>query len=630
MQMPLNLVSRLDTGTTRLDSPPPTRHECVMRTPRLAVAFLFAANAALVTADEWTDRLDAIASNAGSMTEAQRLQALFDTTWDWSMEQYPTFAMTLKHMRARPGWTDMSPEAIAYRKTQPPLWLKTLEAIDRSKLGPVDQVSYDLFKRQTEDSIDGDRFPAELLPVSQRNGVQQSAAGFLERLSPRSVADYELQIAQLRLLATRIDHEVALMREGLARGVTNPKITMRDVADQVASQIPADALESPLLTSFKKMPPTIGAEDAARLKAEAVAAFDGGVREAFARMHEFLVKEYIPAARESVAQSDLPDGEAWYAWHVREETSTNLTPREIHDIGLREVARIRAEMVRVKEESGFEGTMEEFFTFLRTDPQFFFTEKEDLLEATRAIMKRADPELMALFGRLPRSTYGVKAIPEYSEKSQTTAYYQRSSLKAGRPGYYFVNTYALHTRPKWEMEALSLHEAVPGHHLQIALAEEIEGLPEFRRMGGYTAFVEGWGLYSESLGEEMGFYKDPYSKFGQLTYEMWRAVRLVVDTGLHAFGWSRQQAIDYFKANAPKTENDITVEIDRYIVMPGQALAYKLGELKLKELRAYATAELGAKFDIRAFHDEVLRHGAVSLDVLETQVKAWVAARKAG
>jgi uncharacterized protein (DUF885 family) len=466
--------------------------------------------------------------------------------------------------------------------------------------------------------------------VSQRDGIQQDAAAFLERLSPRTVADYELQIAELKLLAPRIDQEVALMREGLKRGVTNPKVTMRDVAEQVVSQIPADALSSPLLVSFAEMPANIGEEDAKRLKAGAVAAFDGGVRQAFARMHEFVVKEYEPAARESVALSDQPDGAAWYAWLVREETSTDFTPREIHDIGLREVARIRAEMEKVKAETGFEGSMQEFFTFLRTDPQFFFTKKEDLLEATRALMKRADPELMALFGTLPRSTYGVKQIPEYSEKSQTTAYYMQCSVKSGRPGYYFVNTYALDTRPKWEMEALSLHEAVPGHHLQIALAQEIDGLPEFRRMGGYTAFVEGWGLYSESLGEEMGFYKDPYSKFGQLTYEMWRAVRLVVDTGLHAFGWSRQQAIDYFKANAPKTENDITVEIDRYIVMPGQALAYKLGELKLKELRAYATTELGPKFDIRAFHDEVLRHGAVSLDVLETQVKAWVAAQKAG
>ena len=601
-----------------------------MRTFRIVLALMMIASAAILRADEWSDRFDAIAAKRDSMSEAERLHAFFDTSWDWSMAQFPEFATSLKHPRARPGWTDMSPEAIAYRKSQSPLRLKVLATIDRSALGEVDQVSYDLFKRLTEDSIDGDRFPDELLPVSQRNGIQQRAASFLAQLPARSVADYEFQIEELRLLPKRIDQEVALMREGVAKGVTNPKITLRDVAQQILSQAPADAIESPLLRAFKEMPATIPASEADKLRAAAVAAFDGGVRQAFEKLHEFFVTEYLPASRESVAQSELPDGEAWYAWRVRAQTSTDLTPREIHELGLREVARIRAEMEKVKASTGFEGTMEEFFTFLRTDPQFYFTEKEDLLAATRDIMKRADPELMHLFGKLPRTTYGVKPIPEYSEKSQTTAYYQRGSVQAGRPGFYFVNTYALHTRPKWEMEALSLHEAVPGHHLQISLAQEIEDLPDFRRMGGYTAFVEGWGLYSESLGGEMGFYKDPYSKFGQLTYEMWRAVRLVVDTGIHAFGWSRERAIEYFKANAPKTENDITVEIDRYIVMPGQALAYKLGELKLKELRAHATEELGAKFDIRAFHDEVLRHGAVSLDVLETQVKAWVAAKKAG
>ena len=596
-----------------------------MRTPLVAVAVFVAVSASNLGADEWSERLDAIATNSNPMSESGRLHALFDTVWDWTMAQHPGFATMEKHIRARPGWTDMSPEAIACRKTQPQAWLDVLAKIDRSALAGEDQVSYDLFKRLQQDSIDGSRFPTELLPVSQRNGIQQQASSFFARLPARSVADYEQMIADLRLLAPRIDQEVALMREGIARGVTNPRITMRDTSDQVAAQIPEDPMDSPLLLPFTKMPATIPEEDAKRLKAEAVAAFEGGVRQSFAKMRECLVEEYIPAARESVGMSGLPDGGAWYAWRVREHTSTGLTPREIHEIGLREVARIRAEMEQVKTESGFKGTMEEFFEFLRSDPQFYFTRKEDLLVATRDIMKRADPGLMALFGKLPRTTYGIVPVPEYSEKSQTTAYYERSSVKGGKPGYYFVNTYALHTRPKWEMEALSLHEAVPGHHLQISLAQEIEGLPEFRRMGGYTAFTEGWGLYSESLGEEMGFYRDPYSKFGQLTYQMWRAVRLVVDTGIHAFGWSRQAGIDYFKANAPKSENDITVEIDRYIVMPGQALAYKLGELKIMELRAFATAELGARFDIRAFHDEVLSHGAVSLDVLDTQVREWVA-----
>jgi uncharacterized protein (DUF885 family) len=310
-------------------------------------------------------------------------------------------------------------------------------------------------------------------------------------------------------------------------------------------------------------------------------------------------------------------------------TTTDLTPEQIHQLGLSEVARLRAEMEQVKAQAGFKGSLGEFFHFLRTDPRFFFTDKEALLVAYRDISKRVDPELPRLFGRLPRLPYGVFPVPEYSEKTQTTAYYMRGSLEAGRAGRYYANTYDLKSRPKWEMEALTLHEAVPGHHLQISLAQELEGLPEFRRFGGYTAFVEGWGLYAESLGPELGLYRDPYSKFGQLTYEMWRAIRLVVDTGMHAKGWTREQALQFFKDNSSKTEHDIVVEIDRYIVNPGQALAYKLGELKLKELRAHATQALGPRFDVRAFHDVVLGQGALPLAILEARVKEWVAQQQA-
>jgi uncharacterized protein (DUF885 family) len=286
-------------------------------------------------------------------------------------------------------------------------------------------------------------------------------------------------------------------------------------------------------------------------------------------------------------------------------------------------------MDQVIAQTGFKGTFDEFLVFLRKDPQFYYTNKEDLLRGYRDIAKRIDPELTRFFGKLPRLTYGVLPVPGYSERSQTTGYYEPGSVQAGRPGYFYANTYALNTRPKWEMEALTSHEAVPGHHLQISLAQEMENVPEFRKYGSYTAFVEGWGLYSESLSEEMGMYRDPYMKFGQLTYEMWRAIRLVVDTGMHSMGWTRQQAIDYFLANASKNEHDVTVEVDRYIVWPGQALAYKIGMMKIKELRAYATKELGPKFDVRAFHDEVLANGALPLDVLEVQVKQWVAAQKA-
>lgn len=291
--------------------------------------------------------------------------------------------------------------------------------------------------------------------------------------------------------------------------------------------------------------------------------------------------------------------------------------------------RIRAGMESVKAEAGFEGSLEEFFDFLRTDPQFFYTEGQDLLMGYRDIAKRVDAELPKLFGHLPRLPYGVSPVPAYAEKSQTTAYYQPGSVEGGRSGTFFANTYDLPSRPKWEMEALTLHEAVPGHHFQIAIAQELDELPWFRRYGGYTAYVEGWGLYAESLGEEMGFYQDPYFKFGQLTYEMWRAIRLVVDTGMHSLGWSRQQAIDFFVENAGKAEHDIVVEVDRYIVWPGQALAYKIGELKIMELKAMAQAELGESFDIRGFHDKLLGNGALPLNVLETHMNEWVAEQKA-
>jgi len=341
------------------------------------------------------------------------------------------------------------------------------------------------------------------------------------------------------------------------------------------------------------------------------------------------VDRYLPAARESISISDLPGGKDWYAYQVRRYTTTSLSARQIHDLGLAEVKRIRGEMDRVIAHLGFKGSYTNFTFFLRTNQQFYFTDGQELLAAYRDIAKRADPELARLFGKLPRLPYGVVAVPGHAEKSQTTAYYLPGSPPVGRPGYFYANTYDLASRPKWEMEPLTLHEAVPGHHLQLALAQEMENVPEFRKHSSYTAFVEGWALYAESLGGEMGFYKDPYARFGRLTYEIWRAIRLVVDTGIHSLGWSRQQAIDYFQANAGKPLHDIIVEVDRYIVWPGQALAYKIGELKIKELRAYAARELGSGFDLRTFHDRILGQGALPLDILETQLKVWVASQKA-
>jgi uncharacterized protein (DUF885 family) len=311
-------------------------------------------------------------------------------------------------------------------------------------------------------------------------------------------------------------------------------------------------------------------------------------------------------------------------WH----TTTNNTPEEIHNIGLGEVKRIRSSMDTVMAAAGFKAGYAEFKRFLRTDERFYFKDVSLLLAAYRDIAKRADPELARLFGHLPQTPYGVKAVPDAIAPSQTTAYYDPGSFVAGRAGYMFANTYKLESRPKWEMEALTMHEAVPGHHLQISIAQELQGLPDFRKNTSYTAYVEGWGLYAESLGEEMGFYKDPHYKFGQLTYEMWRAIRLVVDTGLHSMGWTRDQAINFFRENAAKTDQDIFVEVDRYIVWPGQALGYKMGELKIRDLRGRAEQHLGNRFDIREFHDVVLGQGAVPLDMLEQQVNAWVQRRQ--
>jgi uncharacterized protein (DUF885 family) len=362
------------------------------------------------------------------------------------------------------------------------------------------------------------------------------------------------------------------------------------------------------------------------MTSRAAEAYRQSVAPAFTRLHTFLTTKYLPACRETIGVNALPGGDAMYAYNVKWHTTTTRTPREIHETGLAEVKRIRGEMDAVMAASGFKGSYEDFKKFLRSDPRFFFRDAAALLAAYRDVAKRADPELAHLFGRLPQTPYGVKPVPDAIAPSQTTAYYNPGSFAVGRPGIMFANTYKLDSRPIWEMEALTMHEAVPGHHLQISLAQERQGLPEFRKNSSYTAFVEGWALYAESLGGEMGFYADPYSRFGQLTYEMWRAVRLVVDTGLHSMGWTRDQAIDYFRANAAKADQDIVVEVDRYIVWPGQALGYKMGQLRIREMRANAEKQLGAGFDIRRFHDAVLEQGAVPLDVLERQVAAYVSA----
>jgi uncharacterized protein (DUF885 family) len=575
------------------------------------------------------ERAEALVENSAGLSESERLAEYIQALFDDTMLEYPEFATYIGYPGDHGRWTDNSLAAEARREAEERRGYEILKTIDRDKLDGEDRLNYDLLVHRAEEGIEGEQFFEEYLVLNQMGGVHSNVAQMTAMMPKRSMADFENILSRLGGAADLVANDMERLRKGLEIGVTPPKVTLRDVPAQFAALLTDDALASPLLVAFTEIPGSIRPAERERLTATAVEIYNGQLKPAFAALRDFLVDEYIPGARESIATKDLPDGAAWYAFLARQSTTTDLTPEEIHAIGLSEVARIRGEMDKVIADSGFEGSFEDFTTFLREDPQFYFDNAEDLLMAYRDIAKRADAKLVGLFGTLPRLPYGVEPVPDFMAPSQTTAYYQPGSLEAGRPGTYYANTYKLETRPKWEMEALSLHESVPGHHLQISLQQEIENLAWFRRFGGYGAFVEGWGLYSESLGEDMGFYTDPYSKFGQLTYEMWRAVRLVVDTGMHQLGWTRQQAIDYFIANSGKQEHDIVVEVDRYIVWPGQALSYKIGELKIKELRAYAEAELGEAFDIRAFHDVVLGNGALPLAVLETQVHEWVDGLKA-
>ena len=583
---------------------------------------------------DWLDDVNAIhteilslTSNEQGLSGEQRLQRYYELSYDLAMLESPGFATYKGDPRGQDRLGDFSAAGVERRQKADRDSLALIKSINRNALPGPERVNYDLLLDDLEREVKSQRFPSQYLQMNQMGGPQQNAARLLAMMPNARVEQLENQIARMEAFPDYVDQNIALMRKGLEQGVTPPKITLREVPQQIRNQLVDDASKSPLLRGFVDIPDTVDPLVAETLRNRAQEVYRQQVVPAYERLLEFTEDEYLPAARESIAARDLPDGEAWYKNNVVLSTTTDLTPQQIHDIGLLEVKRIRAEMEVIIESTGFEGSFAEFLEFLRTDPQFFHTTDEGLMREYRDIAKRADPELTRLFGILPRTPYGVIEVPDYAAKSTTTAYYQAGSLKAGRPGYYFANTYALDTRPRWEMEALTLHEAVPGHHLQISIQQELEGLPWFRQNPSYTAFVEGWGLYSESLGEEMGFYKDPYSKFGQLTYEMWRAIRLVVDTGMHYLGWSRQQAIDFFKENAGKSEHDIVVEIDRYIVWPGQALAYKIGELKIKELRAYAEEQLGEDFDIRAFHDEVLGKGAVPLSILDANVRAWVQAQ---
>lgn len=542
---------------------------------------------------------------------AQALHRLFDEAWETTLRENPVWAAELGDRRWADRWTDVSLAAVERRHAYDVAMLRRVTEIPRAALSKEDALSYDLFRYDLETSIAEHPFRLYLLPINQRGGIQTAdeTADALPFETDKHFADWN---ARLRTFPSYMKQTIDLLAEGARTGMTHPKVVMQRVLGQLDNQIVDDPTKSPFYAPYLKKPREPYAAEARRLITEAVVP-------AFRTLRTFWVEKYLPACKESVGAWQLPDGAKLYAHLVRAHTTTRLSPDEVHAIGLREVARIRGEMEKVKSATGFSGSLPELFAFLRTDPRFFHPDAASLLTGYRELAKRIDPLLVKVFAKLPRTPYGVSAIPEHVAPDTTTAYYREPAADGSRAGTFFVNLYKPEARPKWEMVALTLHEAVPGHHLQIALAMEQENLPAFRRHADYTAFIEGWALYAESLGDEMGLYDEPYAKFGQLAYEMWRAVRLVVDTGIHHLRWDRQRAIDFFMENAPKPELDVVNEVDRYIAWPGQALAYEIGALRIKDLRKKKQARLGARFDLKAFHDAVLRNGPLPLDVLERE-----------
>jgi uncharacterized protein (DUF885 family) len=576
----------------------------------------------------------AVAAAAGAGAQpadpAARLHALFAEAWQERLREDPLLATSVGDRRYDDRLPSMTRADIDRRAEAARARLRALEAIPREPLSTSDRVSYDMFRRELELDVAAHEHGAWRIPINADSGFHTSFARLPANAPLANTRDYEAYIARLRAFPAYVRQHLELMRAGLRTGASVPRVVLEGYDETIRAHVVEDPEKSLFWAPFRSFPPGVPEADRERLRAAGREAVLQGAVAGYREFLDFMLKEYMPGARATIAASDMPGGREYYAHLVRRFTTLPLTAEQVHQTGLAEVARIRAEMLAAMKRTGFEGEFPAFLEMLRTEPRFYARTPEQLLKEATFIAKRMDGALPRLFGRLPRLPYGVEPVPAHMAPKYTGGRYVPAPVGGTRAGTYWVNTYALESRPLYTLPALTLHEAVPGHHLQIALQQEISGLPEFRRRAGVDAFSEGWGLYSERLGLEIGLYDDPYADFGRLTYEMWRACRLVVDTGLHALGWTRQQAMDYMASHTALSRHEIRTEVDRYIAWPGQALAYKTGELKIRELRARAERELGPRFDLRAFHDAVLANGAVPLTVLEDQVSAFIASGGSG
>ncbi len=551
----------------------------------------------------------------------QAFDALLDTIWEYEQQAQSGGRGVAYDTASLP---DISLNAKQDRHAQYQAYIDQVRAFDSASLTPSQRISQTIQLYRLQNVVDQFHFQSYLVPITSEYGFHSQMLNLRFRFAFDDAQDYADYLSLLDQLPEYFAQQIAYMREGIRMGYTQPQVVLQGFEASVAAVIHTDPSNSPFFAPFLSLPDAVADHDA--LQQQAKASILLAVNPAYQAFYDFLVDEYIPNAKTSIAAKDWPNGEAYYNNRIKHYTTLDMSAREIHEVGLQEVARIRSEMQQVLDELEFEGSIADFIAFLRTDPQFYAQSSRELIAAAMVMSKRMDALLPQLFKHLPRIPYGVAPVPDDIAPKYTTGRYI-SPRNDNQPGYYWVNTYALDKRPLYALPALTLHEAVPGHHLQISLANEMQDLPEVRRFTYISAFGEGWGLYSEYLGKEVGFYQTPYEEFGRLSYEMWRACRLVVDTGMHMFGWTRAQAIDYMLANTALSEHNVNTEIDRYISWPAQALAYKLGEILIRDYRAKAEAALGERFDIREFHDVVLRNGSIPLSLLEQELQDYIALR---